>query len=470
MRSAAAVLALAGAASALWIPTDPDAVVLGREHNNLPIDSKKIDFGDKKVNFGRGWNKVPPENQRPVIEKFPVEEPAPWTPPPPPADPSWEAAYRRCFTDGAHGVRALDFGAGVAKEFLTIDVCLATCAAQGFKLAGLEYGSECYCGNALQGENVPTLDERCDLPCLGNNKTTCGGRGALALYVKDKFDFTEGKAFDGLGGGFDGYEPVGCYQDFHPLDRTLKVDALRGPEHHAMTPELCIADCKARGFPLAGLEYGRQCFCGHDRSGVSNKTEDFFCNQGCTGNAQQFCGGNWNLVIYSKDAITPAIAPPPPPPPPAVELPEIPERPERLHVVEPLPPVPKRAPVVHDDKPLAADDGTSIRQRRSPATDSAAGVPELLNRGLFPPQPPLDIEMEKKKAEQIVKNLDIPEPFNQALKFNLGLTDEPVPGSIPIYQTLPMYGGTPPRQRRSPEGPVMTIYQTLPMYGGTPPY
>lgn len=53
-----------------------------------------------------------------------------------------------------------------------------------------------------------------------------------------------------------------------------------------MTPARCIADCQARGFPLAGLEYGRQCFCGHDRSGRSNRTEDFFCNQGCTGDAQ----------------------------------------------------------------------------------------------------------------------------------------------------------------------------------------
>ncbi|KAK7978572.1 WSC-domain-containing protein [Apiospora saccharicola] len=276
----------------------------------------------------------PPEDQPPVVE------PAPWAPPPPPADPSWKAAYRRCFTDGVNGVRALDFGGGVDKKFLTIDVCLAACGSQGFKLAGLEFGTECYCGNTLQGENRPTLDEHCDLPCLGNNQTTCGGRGALALYVKDDFKFAEGKAFDGLGPGFDYYEPVGCYQDFHAQDRTLKVDALRGPEHHAMTPELCIADCKARGFPLAGLEYGRQCFCGHDMSGRSNKTEDFFCNQGCTGNAQLFCGGNWNLVIYSQDGKTPAIAPPPPPPPPPPT--------EEPPVVEPAP-APEPAPVVNND-------------------------------------------------------------------------------------------------------------------------
>lgn len=51
---------------------------------------------------------------------------------------------------------------------MTIDRCVDACAASGFKLAGLEYGSECYCGNTLQGENVPVLDERCDIPCVGS--------------------------------------------------------------------------------------------------------------------------------------------------------------------------------------------------------------------------------------------------------------------------------------------------------------
>lgn len=46
--------------------------------------------------------KEPPVEEPPVeeppVEEPPVEAPVPWTPPPPPADPSWEAAYRRCFT------------------------------------------------------------------------------------------------------------------------------------------------------------------------------------------------------------------------------------------------------------------------------------------------------------------------------------------------------------------------------------
>ncbi|KAK8134828.1 N-terminal WSC domain-containing protein [Apiospora sp. TS-2023a] len=299
----------------------------------------------------------PPEDQPPVVE------PAPWTPPPPPADPAWKAAYRRCFTDGVNGVRALDFGGGVDKKFLTIDVCLAACGSQGFKLAGLEFGTECYCGNTLQGENRPTLDEHCDLPCLGNNQTTCGGRGALALYVKDDFQFTEGKAFDGLGPGFDGYEPVGCYQDFHAQDRTLKVDALRGPEHHAMTPELCIADCKARGFPLAGLEYGRQCFCGMDRSGRSNKTEDFFCNQGCTGNAQltaKLPPSRPLLHLLPLRHHRQLRSPPVEAGPPAEEQPP---------AAEPAP-APEPAPVANNKEEVhhRPDDITTLHRRR-PGTD-----------------------------------------------------------------------------------------------------
>lgn len=71
------------------------AVVAGKFLCGLEGVPVEVDGG---VLAGRGQAKVPPEHERPVIAKPPAEEPAPWTPPPPPADPSWEAAYRRCFT------------------------------------------------------------------------------------------------------------------------------------------------------------------------------------------------------------------------------------------------------------------------------------------------------------------------------------------------------------------------------------
>ena len=34
---------------------------------------------------------------------------------------------------------------------LTIEACAATCAANNYGLAGLEYGQECYCGMSFTG-------------------------------------------------------------------------------------------------------------------------------------------------------------------------------------------------------------------------------------------------------------------------------------------------------------------------------
>ncbi|KAK8086198.1 hypothetical protein PG994_001172 [Apiospora phragmitis] len=330
------ILVLAGAASVLSIP--------------FHLHGKQADIG---VMVLRGEPPVedPPFEEPPVEDKVPpVEEAVPWVPPPPPADRSWQPAYRRCFTDGVNGVRALDYGGGVDRQYLTIDHCLDACASQGFKLAGLEYGSECYCGNTLQGENAPTVDERCDIPCFGNNQTTCGGDGALALYVKDKFKFTAGKPFDGLG--------------------SMPCEV---PSPPTLTPELCIQECKASDFPLAGLEYGRQCFCGHDRSGRSKKTEDFFCNQGCTGNAQ--------LAASLLLLLLPPPPPPPPPPSPPADEPPVEEAPTPLPPPPPPPPPPPAVSPPVEEAPSTPE--------TSPSDDEPdAGGPDSFKerRVLLPPR------------------------------------------------------------------------------------
>ncbi len=47
-----------------------------------------------------------------------------------------------CLSDNS--TRALT-GYGFSSNQMTVDSCLSTCASQGLPLAGIEYGSECYC-------------------------------------------------------------------------------------------------------------------------------------------------------------------------------------------------------------------------------------------------------------------------------------------------------------------------------------
>lgn len=73
---------------------------------------------------------------------------------------------------------------------MTIPRCLAVCAP--YRYAGVEYGRECWCGNALNlagnagatpGANVS--DAQCNFPCPGNSSEFCGAGNRLNLYYFD---------------------------------------------------------------------------------------------------------------------------------------------------------------------------------------------------------------------------------------------------------------------------------------------
>ncbi|KAG9013645.1 hypothetical protein FRB90_005817 [Tulasnella sp. 427] len=63
---------------------------------------------------------------------------------------------------------------------MTPAFCQAKCSAAGFSYAGVEYSSECYCGNSLT--NGGTTSNACTSTCSGDSKLTCGGSWALSVY------------------------------------------------------------------------------------------------------------------------------------------------------------------------------------------------------------------------------------------------------------------------------------------------
>lgn len=75
--------------------------------------------------------------------------------------------------------RALD--RVLAAKLMTTGKCLVICSYGNFQYAGLEYGTECWCGNTLG--NVKTIGI-CNMPCAGNTSETCGGSFSLNLYSK----------------------------------------------------------------------------------------------------------------------------------------------------------------------------------------------------------------------------------------------------------------------------------------------
>ena len=63
---------------------------------------------------------------------------------------------------------------------------------------------------------------------------------------------------------------------------------------------VCLAECKSRGFFLAGLQYGRECWCGPTVPPVCLQVEEAECSTPCPGDTEghQMCGGTYRMNVY----------------------------------------------------------------------------------------------------------------------------------------------------------------------------
>lgn len=68
-----------------------------------------------------------------------------------------------------------------------------------------------------------------------------------------------------------------------------------------MTVANCLTWCEEAHF--AGLEYGRECWCGDELSSLSTELDGKACNMPCAGDKSltpDFCGGSWAYVLFSQ--------------------------------------------------------------------------------------------------------------------------------------------------------------------------
>lgn len=103
-----------------------------------------------------------------------------------------------------------------------------------------------------------------------------------------------------------GWEYRGCYTD-DGNSRTL-YDGFTANDN--MTPESCVSFCSASGYPFAGVEYGRECFCSRSIAVSASLVDDSACNFPCAGNSSQTCGAGSRINVL-HDASNVASATPP---------------------------------------------------------------------------------------------------------------------------------------------------------------
>jgi hypothetical protein len=93
-----------------------------------------------------------------------------------------------------------------------------------------------------------------------------------------------------------GWTAAGCFVD-NVSSRALSSASYT--DSSGMTAQTCIAFCSSKGYPVAGTEYARECWCG---SSVPAQSATDGCNMACTGDGTQGCGGPNRLTVYSNPA------------------------------------------------------------------------------------------------------------------------------------------------------------------------
>lgn len=89
-------------------------------------------------------------------------------------------AYYGCWVDNANG-RIMPMVNDLPTQ--TIEGCIATCIDNGNYVAGLEYSTQCFCGDAIySGGTLASSDSQCNMACGGNAAEICGAGNRMSVY------------------------------------------------------------------------------------------------------------------------------------------------------------------------------------------------------------------------------------------------------------------------------------------------
>ncbi|KAB5511496.1 WSC domain-containing protein [Coniochaeta sp. 2T2.1] len=247
-----------------------------------------------------------------------------------------------CYTE-ATGQRALPNGVAVTTR--TVASCIRACASK-WSLVGLEYGGECWCGNALGPGAVKTNIGECNMlltNCTDNSTEYCGAGNRLNVYEFNATAATSssstsrtststvststiststlstssittstltsstrstsatptqtGPAIKQTVGT--NWQFQGCFTEATSMralsDNTYADDT--------MTLESCATFCG--NYKYFGVEYGRECYCGNTLNpGSVLAANQNDCSFLCPGNNFEYCGAGNRLELYQKGAAT----------------------------------------------------------------------------------------------------------------------------------------------------------------------
>ncbi|KAK0125522.1 hypothetical protein ONS96_009359 [Cadophora gregata f. sp. sojae] len=87
-----------------------------------------------------------------------------------------------CLVDGTGTGRILQGYTTTLNSAMTVEKCSTTCAAKGYSKAGVEFGTQCYCDNAVTTTTIAPLTDCSKIFCSGNATQFCGAANRILIY------------------------------------------------------------------------------------------------------------------------------------------------------------------------------------------------------------------------------------------------------------------------------------------------
>lgn len=173
---------------------------------------------------------------------------------------------------------------------LTIEICQNFCRAHNYRLAGLQYADECYCGEVLT--NGGAVGARgCNMPCKGKSDEICGGRSRVSIFQDQKHVPVKNPPI------VKGFGYIGCFEE-RSKGRLLKGASL--VDQADMTAKKCMGFCQQNSVAnvWAGLQYGKECFCSKTLPATVVPAPEDACDMICSGDKKEWCGGSSRISMY----------------------------------------------------------------------------------------------------------------------------------------------------------------------------
>ena len=252
--------------------------------------------------------------------------------------------YQGCYTE-ATKARALTGASFYNYTAMTLEMCASSCSA--FTYWGVEYGGECYCGNTLDATSVLAANQKdCSFTCPGDQYEYCGAGNRLDMYKLTSVSSSVGSSdstpvldnnavvatdtvssssppslvsnqhstsspssptspqiasYTGApvpSNGNANFTYYSCISE--PTSSRLLPFQIENNGTH-MTIEKCLSDCWM--YQYAGVEYGRECWCGNSlnlAAGAMNVSDEK-CGFTCPGNGSEYCGSGGHLSLFWFD-------------------------------------------------------------------------------------------------------------------------------------------------------------------------